>query len=150
MGHPAQSLQRHPSHGDAPDQSKQRPAPCAPQHTQGERGIGSCNQQIDRRVFDDPEHPLGAADWQRVIQGGGQVQQHHGGGEDAHADKETRIAMACRMRYQERGGHDCRDQPKPMAEAVRNFFPARLGAFGCRMRQVHDSAPVGWDSGPTG
>ena len=85
-------------------------------------------------------HTLGAAVWQGVIQGGGQVEQHHGRGKDAGADDEPGITLQYRMPNQERSCHQRRDQPESVAEAetVRAFFLARLHTFACCERQTHD------------
>lgn len=51
-------LEDDPSHGAAPDDSKQRPSPSAPQIDEQKRRVGSRNQQIDRRVIQDSQRTL--------------------------------------------------------------------------------------------
>ena len=110
MGHPIKRLQHHPGHGKTPDQPQERPTPRATQYPQRQRRVRTRDEEKDRGVLDDPEHPLGLADRQGVIEGGRQVKQHHGRGEDARADDESRIAAPYRLQDQKRRGRERRDQ----------------------------------------
>lgn len=132
-------LQRHPGHGKTPDQSKERPSPRTTQYTQRERRVGTRDEEKYRRVFDDAKHPLGLAGRQGVIAGGGQVKQDHGGGEETRADYESRISALCCLQDKKRGGHECRDQSYPVADAVGDFFPWRLLTLGHGKRFAHDT-----------
>src|SRR3989304_3884706 len=74
---------------------------------------------------------------------GDKVKQHHGCGEDTHADNESHIAALYSMHDKKRSCHECRDQPYPMADTVRDFFPSRLLTLWYCKRYAHDIPSCG-------
>ena len=85
VAHATQRLQHYADHGDAPDDTEQRPALRAAQYAQRERRIGAGDQQKDRGMVEHLKHPLGATRWQRMKQRRGEIEQHHRRGK--HTDR---------------------------------------------------------------
>ena len=81
-------------------------------------------------MLDYLENLLGLACREGVIEGGSQVQQYHGAGENSRADEESRRSLSRCLHDKKRGANECRDQSDTMADAVGNFFPPRLFTFG--------------------
>ena len=86
------------------------------------------------------ERALAPAGRESVVDGGGQVEEHHGRGEHARADHEQGRPPVHRLRQENGGSHECRDQADTVADAVRNLFAERLRTLECHSPCAHEVA----------
>ena len=78
--------------GQGPDDGEQGPADGAAERDQGEGRVGAGDEEVDGGVVEHLEDVPSAGTNQRVIEGGADVDEDKGGGEDRAADDEPRGA----------------------------------------------------------
>ncbi len=122
-------LERHADDGETPDDAEQGPAPRTAQRAEHERRVGARDQQEDRPVVELAQQRLRAPVRDRVVHRGRAVEQHHRYGEDGGADDVHRPAGLQRGHDENRRRGDRRNEPEPVAQAVRDLLAPRLRSF---------------------
>ena len=117
----------------------QAPRKCA----KHEWGVGSGDEEIDRRMVEHPEDTLGGGGGQSVVKRRGGIQQDQRGAENAEAKKLPGIAVLRGGRDQHEKTRQAGQQAGAMRDAVCDLFSAGQRAMRLQPGQIGHAYALG-------
>src|SRR4051794_24090567 len=111
-------LEQNSDYRQRPHDSEQRPTQRAPNTNERERSISSRDQQVDRRMIEDPQDPFNFRNVETVIESRGKVYRDKTAAEHSRRHNMPGCSVPAGNNHQHNESSNTRSQPDSMSNAV--------------------------------